>query len=362
LAVWFLTAAAAMLVFGLGQPSWAGFLTFAGASLLLAAASASVGGLLGFLFGIPRSLQGEPAKPGALGATPGGGAAAGGQPVAAANPLQSPASPGGATSDAAAAAGGSGGGLGVNTNLEQISDWLTKILVGVGLTNLEQLGTRLWNVAVMAAPVLGGSPQVALFCIVSFSIWGFFAAYLLTRLFLAAAFVAADDLAAKRERLIQHEGEARRLAEQGAHAGAAEQFAAAMQLAQTPEDRRRVAEGAIHNSLYAPPPHGYRQTIQQARAYLQQPGSLPSGRIWAYLAAALGQQYSDVKADGGSDPELARIEQEALAAVRQAVQLDPSTKPLLRALWDPNDPSRAAPDENDLEVFFPRDEFAALLR
>src|SRR5215207_3296326 len=56
-------------------------------------AAFGVGALVGFLFGIPRRFQREGSDP-AL------------------------------------------GGLVVNTNLEQISDWLTKIIVGVGLVEI----------------------------------------------------------------------------------------------------------------------------------------------------------------------------------------------------------------------------------
>src|SRR5258708_2722865 len=67
--------------------------------LLVAGAALAAGILIGFLFGIPRTLQREGTN----------GAA-------------------GANSTAEA--------YGVNTTLEQISDWLTKIIVGVGLLPL----------------------------------------------------------------------------------------------------------------------------------------------------------------------------------------------------------------------------------
>jgi hypothetical protein len=62
-----------------------------GAGVAIAIASAATGYLLGFLFGISRSLQGGDSSESNSQSFPG------------------------------------------NTNLEQISDWLTKILVGVGL-------------------------------------------------------------------------------------------------------------------------------------------------------------------------------------------------------------------------------------
>ena len=91
--------------------------------LLFAAACTASGWLLGLLFGIPRSLaRPQPAASaagtaGAPATTPGGAAAA---PTL--------------TSRA-------------NTNLEDISDWLTKTIVGVGLTQLFAVPHYLWSTA-----------------------------------------------------------------------------------------------------------------------------------------------------------------------------------------------------------------------
>ncbi len=71
-----------------------------GTALLVAATAMASGALLGFLFGIPRSLQADRD----------------------------------ATREDSAP-------LSQNTNLEQISDWLTKILVGVGLVQFGAIGS-----------------------------------------------------------------------------------------------------------------------------------------------------------------------------------------------------------------------------
>src|SRR4051812_22645802 len=76
----------------------------------VALAAATAGAVAGFIFGIPRSLQGD--APAADGVMRG----------AVATPRD-------------------------NTNLEQISDWLTKILVGVGLTQIGHLGAALAGVS-----------------------------------------------------------------------------------------------------------------------------------------------------------------------------------------------------------------------
>ena len=83
----------------------------------------------------------------------------------------------------------------VNTNLDQISDWLTKVVVGLTLVNARQLSRSLQGTADILANALGGRPAdlaVALGLIVYFSAIGFLATYILTRLYLAQAFYQGD--------------------------------------------------------------------------------------------------------------------------------------------------------------------------
>lgn len=87
-------------------------LSILGAAFVMGGASALVGGILGFLFAVPRSRQAQAAAPVA--------------PRVATGDENGP--PHRRLSDYAA-----------NTNLEQISDWLTKILVGAGLVELGEV-------------------------------------------------------------------------------------------------------------------------------------------------------------------------------------------------------------------------------
>lgn len=135
-----------------GVASWTTVLRFIGGAALLCAAAVMVGILVGFLFGIPRTSSEIAGQPG-----------------------------------------------GVNTNLEQISDWLTKILVGVGLTQLETLPTRLWSIAGKlseALPHSEGRQAIVLALLTYGGAAGFLTGYLLTRLFLAEALRRADRKAA----------------------------------------------------------------------------------------------------------------------------------------------------------------------
>lgn len=141
------------------------FFSVFGVSLLIAGAATVSGGMIGFLFGIPKTLQQE---------SPG-------------NPP--------ADGQAEAQGGNQAARYGVNTNLEQISDWLTKILVGVGLTQLASIPEGLKNYADFVAPGLGktaaaGPYAVAL--LIFYLVCGFLISYLWTRIYLAGALREAD--------------------------------------------------------------------------------------------------------------------------------------------------------------------------
>jgi hypothetical protein len=164
-----------MLIGLLSVPAYAfqasgsdGFLTLVSVGVLLAGASLLVGGTLGFLFGIPRTLQQESG-------------------AADANGTKGEAPSGARTID-----------YRVNTNLEQISDWLTKILVGVSLTQVGNIRQGLGALSAFAARGLGSGPhaQVFAFALLSYStVLGFLFGYLWTRLFLAGALRQADRVA-----------------------------------------------------------------------------------------------------------------------------------------------------------------------
>jgi hypothetical protein len=144
---------------------WTSFFIMISVGWLVAGASALVGGTLGFLFGIPRTLQQEGNFTGASLAESEPGA-----------PLR--------RTDYRA-----------NTNLEQISDWLTKILVGVGLTQIGEIKTGLGTLSAFAAQGLGTQSHNQVFALglICYScILGFLFGYLWTRLFLAGALRVAD--------------------------------------------------------------------------------------------------------------------------------------------------------------------------
>ena len=89
----------------------------------------------------------------------------------------------------------------VNTNLEQISDWLTKIIVGVTLVESKEVIDHMSSAAHMMAGSLGGEGAVsfAFAILIYFSFSGLLGSYLLTRLFLQRAFTIAASVAGTAE-------------------------------------------------------------------------------------------------------------------------------------------------------------------
>ncbi len=178
----------ASVLYGAWAADFVRFVSFVGVCCMVAGATLGVGALLGFLFGIPRSLvnnQGEgsngesnpDATPHSL------------------HPVSRHYSP--------------------NTNLEQISDWLTKILVGVGLTQLVNAQEFLGQIATSAAQGMGepATPVFAISLILYYVLCGFLFSYIWTRLKLAGALLKAD-LSVFTERIQQSEERSKKAQEQ----------------------------------------------------------------------------------------------------------------------------------------------------
>jgi hypothetical protein len=109
----------------------------------MAAGAAIVsGGLLGFIFGVPHTRETET------------GSTAEEEQDSDSNQKSSAASTGPSTTN-----------YRPNTSLEQISDWLTKILVGVGLIEIKVIPEKLKGLAAYIAKGLGDSDQARAFAL-----------------------------------------------------------------------------------------------------------------------------------------------------------------------------------------------------
>ena len=82
----------------------------------------------------------------------------------------------------------------INTNLEQISDWLTKMLIGVGLVEMKDLMAFIVKVSSKISADIGhpGAESLIIASMLCMAVLGFFATYLGTRLYIAGALVSAD--------------------------------------------------------------------------------------------------------------------------------------------------------------------------
>jgi hypothetical protein len=129
-------ATVSLLLYGYLVNSW----PFALIELLIGAAALTAGGFFGFLFGMPRTADG---------------------------PGDAPYKP--------------------STNLEQVSDWLTKILIGAGIAQLAGLRESLASLGTLVSkattpPVQGGA-IVSQLVVLVFLVVGFVASFLWTRLY-----------------------------------------------------------------------------------------------------------------------------------------------------------------------------------
>lgn len=150
----------------LTHEDWAGALTVLGSGLFMAGAATLAGSVIGFLFGVPRRYE----SPSATNESE-------------SNPEHVAYRP--------------------NTNLEQISDWLTKILVGVGLTQMPEIIGFFKAIATEAGPAFGDTPSgkiIAVSIVVHYVLVGFFQGFLLAYLWLPGAFARAmQELRQKRK-------------------------------------------------------------------------------------------------------------------------------------------------------------------
>lgn len=142
-----------------------------GGVLVICLAAGLAGAMLGFIFGIPRPISAPETQP-----TGGGG--------------------GTASAAAAAQARQPSAAWRLSTNLTQISDWLTKIIVGVGLVEIRRAWVRLQYLFVGAADWLfekrHGSPVLLGSVMIGGAVIGFLFSYLYAQLIVSRLVAAVD--------------------------------------------------------------------------------------------------------------------------------------------------------------------------
>lgn len=140
-----------------------------GMSAVFGSAAVAIGGLIGFLFGIPRSRT-------IIESRESGTRTIGGEPTITPNTSLP------------------------NTNLEQISDWLTKVLIGITLVEVGKIGSDATSLFDKMSTGLGvGSSSVTFVgALVTYSAAiGFMFGWLATRMWVPWAIAAIDDSASQ---------------------------------------------------------------------------------------------------------------------------------------------------------------------
>jgi len=167
--------------FGIGT----NFFNFVSVAILTAGAATVSGGLLGFLFGVPHTREGY------------------------ASQINSKSTD--TSNGQEDRADGPSSNYRPNTSLEQISDWLTKMLVGIGLVEIKVIPGNLRDLAAYVTKGFGSAEQgdtLALAIMIYFSICGFLIGFLWARLYLPRLFHEADELRALRQEVSRLETQA----------------------------------------------------------------------------------------------------------------------------------------------------------
>ena len=132
-----------IVIYGLSfaRTSGASFASSLSVGLMAAMAAMVSGGLLGFLFGVPHTREGETGR------------------------SDKEDRDGAKNQDVETGLADPSSNYRPNTSLEQISDWLTKMLVGVGLIEIKVIPDKLKAIANYVAKGLGNSEQAQAFAL-----------------------------------------------------------------------------------------------------------------------------------------------------------------------------------------------------
>ncbi len=321
-----------------------GWIAATGVGGLITLLGMSIGGFLGFLFSVPRILAKDSAAP--LSAIAG----------AAANGI-------GASPQAAVAAIRRERLLSSNTNLERISEWLTTMLVGVGLTQIGSLDRAIAGLSDFLAakaqvfvldgqPNAGVLPAIGPLLLVCGLVSGFIFFYLYTRIYLSPLFQRVEEILGDegREPLLTAIPEFR-----DAAASLAEGSDNLSMAYTSKASEISIADSldVIQNLLYKT--EGYGRAIELGNKLVTTP-AVKLARYWFLMSAAYGQKHHALLESEAPEGERLSARRAVLDAVQKTVQLNPSYRARLIALTD------ADAFDNDLQDFATTDEFWRIVK
>ncbi|QFY60320.1 hypothetical protein FZ934_07670 [Rhizobium grahamii] len=325
----------AFILFLLVLSQFSGWVAASGVGGLVVFAGMSAGGFLGFLFSVPRIMTKD-------------------------NQVAIVAAPGDPDFPATRLAGKGERLLSSNTNLERVSEWLTTMLVGVGLTQIGSLDDRFVDFSGFLESNMPASlskattlPAIGPFLLVSGLVAGFIFFYLYTRIYLSPLFQYA-------ERVLQSEPGEMRL-----QVGVPKVREAAARLAEKAGGpslayTSTASEISIDDSLdvifsllYRE--GGYAEAIDIGNTLAETPAA-NLARYWYLMAAAYGQKHHELVGEGAATRELRQARNAVLSAARRAVQLNHNYKFRLLELTDPES------DDNDLQDFVADKDFQQIVK
>jgi hypothetical protein len=354
---------------GLLAASKCGYLSSAGIIIVTLSAGLAGGAAIGFLFGIPRVLpNAELSVRSTADSSPSG---KGSQTNSARRFLTS------------------------NSNLVEVSDWLTKIILGVSLTQIYRLNSLLAGfealVADHAGPSDRGTPLAATILLVFATIAGFLAMYLETRFVVSRMFnsverdletaealnsdyrsalmamtdspnttptmlAAAADSLKSAARSDSGHPEMRLVAAQAlAASGRTSEASDLLSTRDLATVRGRIS--AMRVALYKLPPEGFREALEIAANLNSSPSARESADFWFLEAAAFGQEHHFLLRDNASESERKSTRDNALDAVRRCLSIDASYR--RRLFWLLHPESSPTPSDDDLADFAGDPDFEA---
>ena len=243
--------------------------------------------------------------------------------------------------------------LGSNTNLERISEWLTTMIVGVGLSQITSISAHMGSFAQFlethsTKALAAAGPFILIVGVVG----GFVFLYLYTRLYLSPLFLYVEKLISKigDEEVPDQEERIRAIAKElaGKDGGSVMHYIANVETISL-DQTMHVLTALLYED------GGYRTVIDIGED-LDDTVAAQMARFWYIMAAAQGQRHHHLLEVAASDAERAQAYKAVLDASRKAVSLDASYKRRLADLSKPD------VKDNDLQDFAADAQFKRLVR
>jgi hypothetical protein len=242
--------------------------------------------------------------------------------------------------------------LSTNTNMERISEWLTTMIVGVGLSQITSVGSYI-QVFTNFLEVRSGDTLAAAgpFILIVGLVSGFVFLYLYTRLYLSSLFLHVEQLMNRvgLQELPKAIDQIRVIAQELAERDNSSMMRYIASVDQISFDHTMYVLNAL---LYED--RGYQKVLEIGDE-LEDTAAAEMARYWFLMAAAHGQRHKELASLGTDEEERVEARQAVLKASRKAVLLDNTYKRRLKEL------SNAKSSDDDLRDFAKDPEFLRIV-